>query len=197
MRIAVVGGGPGGLYFSILMRRVAPDCEITVFERNRARGCVRLRGGVLRRDADRVRARRPGVVSSRSPSASSTGPTSTSTTGACCTRSGGHGFSALGRRELLGILQRRALALGVDVRFSCEAPSLERARVGRSDRRRRRGLERGARGARRRLRPVAGSALLPLHVARHRPGVRRVQVLHRGDAVRGLSGARLPVQTRG
>ena len=36
MRIAVVGGGPGGLYFSILMRRAAPDCEITVFERNRA-----------------------------------------------------------------------------------------------------------------------------------------------------------------
>ncbi len=41
------------------------------------------------------------------------------------TRSGGHGFSALGRRELLGILQRRALALGVDVRFRSEAPSLE------------------------------------------------------------------------
>jgi anthraniloyl-CoA monooxygenase len=41
------------------------------------------------------------------------------------TRSGGHGFSALGRRELLGILQRRALELGVDVRFSCEAPSLQ------------------------------------------------------------------------
>ena len=36
MRIAVAGGGPGGLYFSILMRRAAPDCEITVYERNRA-----------------------------------------------------------------------------------------------------------------------------------------------------------------
>ena len=36
MRIAVVGGGPGGLYFSILMRKVAPDCSVTVFERNRA-----------------------------------------------------------------------------------------------------------------------------------------------------------------
>ncbi len=39
-------------------------------------------------------------------------------------RSGGHGFSALGRRELLGILQDRALALGADVRFSSEAPPL-------------------------------------------------------------------------
>src|SRR5947199_218993 len=36
MRIAVVGGGPGGLYFSILMRKVAPDCEVVVYERNRA-----------------------------------------------------------------------------------------------------------------------------------------------------------------
>ena len=36
MKIAVAGGGPGGLYFAILMRRVAPDCEVTVFERNRA-----------------------------------------------------------------------------------------------------------------------------------------------------------------
>src|ERR1700754_463436 len=34
MRIAVVGGGPGGLYFSILIRKVRPDWEVTVFERN-------------------------------------------------------------------------------------------------------------------------------------------------------------------
>ena len=34
MKIAVVGGGPGGLYFSILMRMVAAEVEITVFERN-------------------------------------------------------------------------------------------------------------------------------------------------------------------
>ena len=62
MRIAVAGGGPGGLYFSILMRRAAPDCEVTVFERNRVDRRVRLRGRVLRRDADRVRARRPGEL---------------------------------------------------------------------------------------------------------------------------------------
>ena len=34
MRIAVVGGGPGGLYFSILMRKIRPDCEVTVYERS-------------------------------------------------------------------------------------------------------------------------------------------------------------------
>ncbi|HEY6398204.1 MAG TPA: FAD-dependent monooxygenase, partial [Solirubrobacteraceae bacterium] len=31
---------------------------------------------------------------------------------------GGHGFSALGRRELLGILQERAVEVGVDLRFN-------------------------------------------------------------------------------
>ena len=35
MRIAVVGGGPGGLYFSILTRRDFPDAHIDVFERNK------------------------------------------------------------------------------------------------------------------------------------------------------------------
>ncbi len=42
-----------------------------------------------------------------------------------CTRSGGHGFSALGRRELLGILQRRAIEVGVEIRFSSEAPAVD------------------------------------------------------------------------
>ena len=34
MRINVIGGGPAGLYFAILMRRLAPTHEIEVFERN-------------------------------------------------------------------------------------------------------------------------------------------------------------------
>lgn len=36
MRIAVVGGGPGGLYFARLIRGLLPDCEVRVFERNPA-----------------------------------------------------------------------------------------------------------------------------------------------------------------
>ena len=39
--------------------------------------------------------------------------------------SGGHGFSALGRKELLDILQRRAAALGVDLRFRTEVTELD------------------------------------------------------------------------
>ncbi len=36
MRIAVIGGGPGGLYFSILTKKAMPDCQIDVYERNKA-----------------------------------------------------------------------------------------------------------------------------------------------------------------
>jgi anthraniloyl-CoA monooxygenase len=36
MRIASIGGGPAGLYFSILMKRAYPDAQITVYERNKA-----------------------------------------------------------------------------------------------------------------------------------------------------------------
>lgn len=36
MKIAVIGGGPGGLYFSILTKKALPDCQIDIYERNKA-----------------------------------------------------------------------------------------------------------------------------------------------------------------
>lgn len=35
MKITVIGGGPGGLYFSILTKKARPDWEISVYERNK------------------------------------------------------------------------------------------------------------------------------------------------------------------
>ena len=123
MRIAVVGGGPGGLYFSILMRKVAPDSEITVFERNRSTDAFGF--GVVFSDetltvfehAD------PESYSAITERFTRWSDIDIHYRGQVIT-SGGHGFSALGRRELLGILQERALALGVDVRFEDEAPAV-------------------------------------------------------------------------
>src|SRR5690349_14817123 len=123
MRIAVVGGGPGGLYFSILLRKVRPDCEVTVFERNASTDAFGF--GVVFSDETLT------VFEHADPQ------TYAEITERFVhwtdidihhrghvTRSGGHGFSAIGRRELLGILQERALELGVDVRFRCEAPAV-------------------------------------------------------------------------
>ena len=36
MKIAIIGGGPAGLYSAILLKKQRPKAEITVYERNRA-----------------------------------------------------------------------------------------------------------------------------------------------------------------
>ena len=36
MKITVIGGGPGGMYFSILLKKAIPDCKIDIYERNKA-----------------------------------------------------------------------------------------------------------------------------------------------------------------
>ena len=36
MKITVVGGGPGGLFFSILVKKAWPQSQIKVLERNKA-----------------------------------------------------------------------------------------------------------------------------------------------------------------
>jgi anthraniloyl-CoA monooxygenase len=36
MKIAIIGGGPAGLYSAILLKKQRPQAEITVYERNRA-----------------------------------------------------------------------------------------------------------------------------------------------------------------
>src|ERR671921_903153 len=36
MKTAIVGGGPAGLYFAILLKKLRPESDITVYERNRA-----------------------------------------------------------------------------------------------------------------------------------------------------------------
>jgi anthraniloyl-CoA monooxygenase len=121
MRIAVVGGGPGGLYFSILMRKIRPDCEVTLFERG-APGDAFGFGVVFSDETLTVFEHAdPETYSQIVERFTRWSDIDIHQRGAF-TRSGGHGFSAIGRRELLRILQERAVALGADVRFRTEAP---------------------------------------------------------------------------
>jgi len=127
MRVAVVGGGPAGLYFSILMRRIDPTGEIVVYERNRAQDAFGF--GVVFSDETLTVFEHADPPSYDEITARFTHWTDIDIHHrGTRTRSGGHGFSALGRRELLGILQRRATELGVQIRFEREAPALEQLR---------------------------------------------------------------------
>src|SRR5581483_813235 len=121
MRIAVVGGGPGGLYFSILMRKIRPDCEVTVYDRRAPTDTFGF--GVVFSDETLT------VFEHADPETySQIAERFTRWTDidihhrGAVVRSGGHGFSAIGRRELLRILQERAVSLGAEIRFQTEAP---------------------------------------------------------------------------
>ncbi len=119
MKIVSIGGGPAGLYFAILMKKLDPSHEITVIERNAPDqtfgwGVVfsdETLGYLQENDRasydeiartfvhwDTIETRYRGEV----------------------LRSGGHGFSGIARRHLLGILQRRAKELGVVQTFRTE-----------------------------------------------------------------------------
>jgi len=120
MKVDIVGAGPAGLYLAILLRKNDPVHEVRVLERN-APDATFGWGVVFSeetlgelRDADH--------------------PTYLAITDSFARwstvdiryrdtllRSRGHTFSAIARRQLLAILQRRACDLGADLRFGVEA----------------------------------------------------------------------------
>lgn len=122
-RIAVVGGGPGGLFLATLLRRRAPGCEVVVFERNQRGDAfgfgVVFSDATLRAidEADPVlqRALREHGRHWDRIDVWSKGE-----------RHGldGNGMAAIHRRVLLGMLQDNAEGEGVDLRFGIPAPDL-------------------------------------------------------------------------
>jgi anthraniloyl-CoA monooxygenase len=122
MRIAVVGGGPGGLYFAALTRQLDPSHEITVWERNAEDdtfgfGVVfsdETLGGIEHAD--------PAIHEAMSRDFARWDDIDIHYRGHVIT-SGGHGFAAMSRRRLLQILQERCRELGVTLHFKTEAPA--------------------------------------------------------------------------
>ena len=128
MKVHVIGGGPAGLYFSILMKKAWPETQIIVFERNRADDTFGF--GVVFSDEtlqtfeaydresyraiteafaywDDIEIHFKGTVN----------------------RIGGNGFCGCSRVALLQLLQHRARALGVEMCFQTEVdPSLDQHR---------------------------------------------------------------------
>ena len=124
MRIAVVGGGPGGLYFSSLIKQIDPDADITVWERNAPDDTFGF--GVVFSDQtlSGIRASDQSVFEDMGKSFAYWDDVDIDIDGNRFTV-GGNGFAAMSRKELLHVLQRRASDHGVPVHYRTEAPPVE------------------------------------------------------------------------
>lgn len=122
MRIVSVGGGPAGLYFSLLIKKSFPHLEVEVFEKNRADdtfgwGVVFSKetlGNLREADAQSLEAIEARFAYWDDIETKVDGVTTVST---------GHGFCGLARRDLLQLLQARCEQLGVKLHFSKELPT--------------------------------------------------------------------------
>ena len=119
MKIAVIGGGPGGLFTAILARKAFPGCEVDVYERNRAGDTFGW--GVVFSDETLGNVEAADPESFAEIRAEFAYWTDIETfVGDEMVRSTGHGFCGLARRKLLEILDRRARALGVRMHYETE-----------------------------------------------------------------------------
>jgi len=125
MKITVIGGGPGGLYFSILTKKAMPDCEIEVFERNRPDdsfgfGVVfsdETLSEFLSRDAGSYELIRGSFAYWDELDVARDGET---------VRITGNGFCGCSRRTLLELLQQRCREEGVKLYFEENVDDLDR-----------------------------------------------------------------------
>ena len=124
MRIAVIGGGPAGLYFALLAKKTWPDKDITVYERNAADDTFGF--GVVFSDEtlDNFLARDPESYDAITGQFAYWDEIDFVLHGETI-RSTGHGFCGCGRVELLKILQRRCIELGVEMKFSHDIQNIE------------------------------------------------------------------------
>jgi anthraniloyl-CoA monooxygenase len=126
MKVHIIGGGPAGLYFAILMKKAWPATRITVFERNRPDDTFGF--GVVFSDQtletfekydpesyraitehfaywDDIEIHFKGIVH----------------------RIGGNGFCGCARTTLLQLLHNRASSLGIELKFQTEITDIERS----------------------------------------------------------------------
>ncbi len=124
MKIVCIGGGPAGLYFGLLMKKLNPAHDVTVVERNRPYDTFGW--GVVFSDAtmDNMRQWDLETADEIQQAFNHWDDIELLFKGRAI-RSGGHGFVGIGRKKLLNILQARCERLGVKLVFECDVDSDE------------------------------------------------------------------------
>ena len=172
MRIAVIGGGPGGLYFAYLWKKRHPEAQVDLFEQNPA-GATWGFGVVFSEQAlEFLRADDPDTVDAIAPRMESWSNITLNLRGESV-EIDGVGFSSIGRLELLTILQQRAASAGVAPRYDTPVsdPWMQLDRL-RSDRRGRRPELAGAPQLRGRFRHLAVLFDQQVRLVRHHQALR-------------------------
>ncbi len=117
MHIAVLGGGPAGLYFAYLWRRRHPDSELVVIEQNPANSTWGFGVVFSERALDFLRVDDPKIVDALAPHMETWQDITLVHRGERIAIDG-VGFSAVGRLDLLLHLQRHALSVGATLHFN-------------------------------------------------------------------------------
>src|SRR4051812_8136873 len=119
MKVAIIGGGPAGLYLALLLKEADRKHQITVLERNQPDSTFGW--GVVFSDQtlDNFRAADEPTYRQITENFAHWDDIDVHFKGTCIT-SGGHGFSGIARKKLLHILQERARDVGVELRFQTE-----------------------------------------------------------------------------
>ena len=123
MKVTVIGGGPGGLYFAMLAKKAWPRWDITVYERNRPDDTFGF--GVVFSDQtlDTFKAYDSVTYERIRRRFAYWGAVDVVYKGRTL-RSDGNGFCGCSRVALLNILQDRGRELGVNMRFQREVEDL-------------------------------------------------------------------------
>src|SRR5918994_64665 len=124
MKVSIIGGGPGGLYFALLAKKAWPRWDITVYERNRPDDTFGF--GVVFSDQtlDAFKAYDLATYERIRRRFAYWGDVDVVYKGKVM-RSGGNGFCGCSRVALLNILQDRGRELGVQMKFQREVEGLE------------------------------------------------------------------------